>query len=668
MNNLSLETIKGIGTKTISELKNLNIYNIKDLIEHYPYKYNLLKIDDINFATDQQNVIVEGIIYSAGILRRINVKLNILNFKINTSNQIINVTIYNRAYMKKNIVPGKVVTIFGKWNEKNHTITAQNIQFSKIIDGTYESVYHLTNGINNKQMTKLINNALNLNVSYEDFIPEYLNQKYSFIPKREAINKIHNPNNENDIKKAKLKLIYEELFMFMLKMNYLKIKRKEETGKNKRKISKELVDDFIRSLPFELTKDQLIATKDIYNDLTSDKRMNRLLQGDVGSGKTIVSIIAAFITHLAKGQTALMVPTEILAQQHYQNIKDLLIETDVVVEILTGSTKKKEREIVIERLEKGKIDFIIGTHALLNEKIKFKNLNLVITDEQHRFGVNQRALLNKKGEKVDILYMSATPIPRTYALTIYGDMEISNIKTKPKGRKEITTIIKSEKEIKDVLYLMLDEIKKGRQVYVVSPLIEESETSDLKNVIELKEKIDLAYNNKIKTEILHGKLDKKDKDLIMQEFANGEIKILISTTVIEVGVDVKNATMMVIFDAERFGLATLHQLRGRIGRNNFDSTCILIGSEKNERLKVLKESNDGFYITEKDFEMRKEGDLFGIKQSGEMSFKIANLKRDFKILMQTKKDSEEFLNKNITNDFKNYPIYYKIIKEINELN
>ena len=266
-----------------------------------------------------------------------------------------------------------------------------------------------------------------------------------------------------------------------------------------------------------------------------------------------------------------------------------------------------------------------------------------------------------------IYLYTASKIGRNESIEGVRAYPICNL-SKTKGRKEITTIIKNEKEIKDVLYLMLDEIKKGRQVYVVSPLIEESETSDLKNVIELKEKIDLAYNNKIKTEILHGKLDKKDKDLIMHEFANGEIKILISTTVIEVGVDVKNATMMVIFNAERFGLATLHQLRGRIGRNNFDSTCILIGSEKNERLKVLKESNDGFYITEKDFEMRKEGDLFGIKQSGEMSFKIANLKRDFKILMQTKKDSEEFLNKNITNDFKNYPIYYKIIKEINELN
>ena len=309
-----------------------------------------------------------------------------------------------------------------------------------------------------------------------------------------------------------------------------------------------------------------------------------------------------------------------------------------------------------------------GKLLLLNEKLKFKNLSLVITDEQHRFGVNQRTLLNKKGENTDILYMSATPIPRTYALTLYGDMDITNIKTKPKGRKEIKTIIKEEKEIKDVLFLMLEEIKKGRQIYVVSPLIEENETLDLKTVIELKEKMDVAFNNKVKTEILHGKLNKKDKDDIMNNFIKGETKILISTTVIEVGVDVKNATMIVVFNADRFGLATLHQLRGRIGRNEYDSTCILIGPKNNERLKVLNESSDGFYITEKDYEMRKEGDLFGVKQSGEMFFKIADLKRDYKILMQAKIDSEEFLKENITNDFKNYPIYYKIVKEIEKLN
>ena len=663
-----LENLKGLGKKTITELKNLEIYSINDLIEHYPYKYNLLKLNNIDEIEDGENIIIEGIVASPPLLRRINPRLNILLFKVNTNKKLINIIIYNRAYIKKNLLLGKEITIFGKWDEKRNTITATNILFSKIINNTYESIYHLTNGISNKTMTKIINNALLLKPAFDDYVPEYLNEKYNFISKDAAIRKIHNPKNEKDIKQAKLKLIYEELFKLMFKMNYLKLKIKTNNNKPKKIVQKSLIDDFIRTLPFELTKDQLNAVKEIYEDLSSNHRMNRLLQGDVGSGKTIVGIIAAYITYLSGGQSALMAPTEILANQHFQNVKNILIETNMRIELLTGNTKKKERDIIIDKLEKGQIDLVIGTHALLNEKLKFKNLSLVITDEQHRFGVNQRTLLNKKGENTDILYMSATPIPRTYALTLYGDMDITNIKTKPKGRKEIKTIIKEEKEIKDVLYLMLEEIKKGRQIYVVSPLIEENENLDLKTVIELKEKIDIAFNNKVKTEILHGKLNKKDKDEIMKNFINGETKILISTTVIEVGVDVKNATMIVVFNADRFGLATLHQLRGRIGRNEYDSTCILIGPKNNERLKVLNESNDGFYITEKDFEMRKEGDLFGIKQSGEMFFKIADLKRDYKILMQTKIDSEEFLKENITNDFKNYPIYYKIVKEIEKLN
>ena len=663
-----LENLKGLGKKTIAELKNLEIYSINDLIEHYPYKYNLLKLNNIDEIEDGENIIIEGILASPPLLRRINPRLNILLFKVNTNRKLINIIIYNRAYIKKNLLLGKEITIFGKWDERRNTITATNILFSKIINNTYESIYHLTNGISNKTMTKIINNALLLKPSFNDYVPEYLNEKYNFISKNEAIRKIHNPKNEKDIKQAKLKLIYEELFKLMFKMNYLKLKIKTNNNKPKKIVQKSVIDDFIRTLPFELTKDQLNAVKEIYEDLSSNHRMNRLLQGDVGSGKTIVGIIAAYITYLSGGQSALMAPTEILANQHFQNVKNILIETNMRIELLTGNTKKKERDIIIDKLEKGQIDLVIGTHALLNEKLKFKNLSLVITDEQHRFGVNQRTLLNKKGENTDILYMSATPIPRTYALTLYGDMDITNIKTKPKGRKEIKTIIKEEKEIKDVLYLMLEEIKKGRQIYVVSPLIEENENLDLKTVIELKEKIDIAFNNKVKTEILHGKLNKKDKDEIMKNFINGETKILISTTVIEVGVDVTNATMIVVFNADRFGLATLHQLRGRIGRNEYDSTCILIGPKNNERLKVLNESNDGFYITEKDFEMRKEGDLFGIKQSGEMFFKIADLKRDYKILMQTKIDSEEFLKENITNDFKNYPIYYKIVKEIEKLN
>lgn len=362
-----------------------------------------------------------------------------------------------------------------------------------------------------------------------------------------------------------------------------------------------------------------------------------------------------------------MAPTEILAKQHYENITKLFSGTNLKTALLLGSTKKKEKESILRDLSSGKIDLLIGTHAMLNEKVNFKNLGLVITDEQHRFGVNQRESLRNKGLLPDILYMSATPIPRTYALTIYGDMEISLIKTKPSGRKEIKTIIKDEKEIKSVLYLMLEELKKKHQIYVVSPLIEENDALDLTPVTELKTKMDLAFNNKVNIGLLHGKLTKEEKDGVMNDFISGKIKVLVSTTVIEVGVDNPNATMMVIFNADRFGLATLHQLRGRIGRNSLESTCILIGSEKNERLSVLASSSDGFYITEKDYEMRKEGDIFGVRQSGDMSFKIADIKRDFKVLMRAKEDSLEFLEKNDKNIFKNDEKYIKIIKEIESL-
>ena len=329
--------------------------------------------------------------------------------------------------------------------------------------------------------------------------------------------------------------------------------------------------------------------------------------------------------------------------------------------------KKKDKDEVVEKLKTGKIDFIIGTHALLSENVVFKNLGLVITDEQHRFGVNQRANLKNKGLLPDTLYMSATPIPRTFALTIYGDMDISNIKTKPKGRKEIKTIVKNEKELVEVYELMKKEIAEGHQVYVVSPLIEESDVVDLTTVNEIKRNIDLYFGKTIKSSIMHGKLSKQDKDKIMNEFKEGKSNVLISTTVIEVGIDVKNATMMVIYDAERFGLATLHQLRGRVGRNEFDSTCVLIGDSQNERLKVLTESNDGFYITEKDYDMRGEGDLFGVKQSGDMEFKISSLHKDMKILLQAKADSKDFIDQNMANNFENYKEYAKIIDDLTNL-
>ena len=662
---MELNKIEGITNRYIKLLNTLGIYTAEDLMEYYPYRYQVYNVDNISSVQDKSNVVIEGKINSIPLVRYIRGKLNILTFKMLTNMKEINVTIYNRAFMKKNLTPLKDITVIGKYDEKKNLVVASNILLSKIDSGSIESIYHLTSGLSNNQINKFINNASNLDLKIDDYIPEYLNTKYNFISKKKAIEKIHFPKDISEVKEAKLKLIYEELFKFMFKINYLKFEKTKEEKTSVKVCSKDKLDSFINSLPFSLTKDQISSINDIYKDMTSNKRMNRLLCGDVGSGKTIVAVLTSYINFIAGYQTALMVPTEILAKQHFENISKLFKSLNINIEILLGKTKKKDKEKIYEELKSGRINLLIGTHSLLNEKVEFNNLGLVITDEQHRFGVAQRENLRIKGKLPDILYMSATPIPRTYALTIYGDMDISLIKTKPSGRKEVKTIIKSESEIKEVLYMMLEEIKKGHQVYVVSPLIEDN-ASALSSALELEKKIKMAFSNKIKVGLLHGKLSNDEKENIMNDFKNGDIKVLVSTTVIEVGVDVENATMMVIFNADRFGLATLHQLRGRIGRNDLDCSCILIGN-LNQRLKVLEESNDGFYITEKDYEMRKEGDLFGVKQSGDMTFKIADIKRDFKILLKAKEDSNEFIEKNKENYFKNDEKYYKIINEIKSL-
>ena len=662
-----LSSIKGLGPKTLESLKNININTIEDLVSYYPYRHDLIVLNDIKTAEDKQNVIIECIVDSVPLTRRFRANMTSLMFRAMSNKKMIAVMIFNRAFLKTQLKPGTTVTVIGKYDALKNTVIASDIKFEKIKTGSIETVYHLTSGLTSKTLKKAINEALSKYDNYVDYVPSYLNEKYRFITKKDAVNLMHNPTCQEDVKKALMKLKYEELFLFMFKINYLKeINKISKTGYI-RNIDPEDVNDFIRTLPFELTNDQNKAVEDIYNDMTSSKRMNRMLQGDVGSGKTIISIIAAYINHLAKYQTALMAPTEVLAYQHYDTVRTILESTNIRVALLVGSMKKKEKDEIVEKLEKGKIDFIIGTHALLSENVVFKNLGLVITDEQHRFGVNQRANLKNKGLLPDTLYMSATPIPRTFALTIYGDMDISNIKTKPKGRKEIKTIIKSEKELVSVYELMKEEIDKHHQVYVVSPLIEESDVIDLTTVNEIKRNIDLYFKKEVKSAILHGKLSKADKDKIMEEFKSGKVDVLISTTVIEVGIDVKNATMMVIYDAERFGLATLHQLRGRVGRNEFESTCVLIGDESCKRLQVLCESNDGFYITEKDYEMRGEGDLFGVKQSGDMSFKVAKLHEDMKILLQARDDSKEFLLENKDNGFENYKEYAKIINEMTNL-
>ncbi len=587
-----------------------------------------------------------------------------MNFRLVTQSGVVGVSIFNRAFLKSKLEVGTGVTVIGKFDKSKNVITASEIKLETLSNKVkIEPIYHCTNGLTNKNMATYINMALLMfGKEIKDYIPKQYVEKYNFLNKKTALNIIHNPSTEEKLKEVKIRLKYEELFAFMLKINYLKMENKKNNQGLERKIDKSKLDKFIKKIPFSLTNDQKTAVDDIINDLESKNRMNRLLQGDVGSGKTIVSFIAMVANYLSGYQSALMAPTEILAVQHYNNLKEFLNGTDITVELLTGSTSKKEKQVIYEDLKDGKINIVIGTHALIQEEVTYNNLGLVRTDEQQRFGVNQRANLQNKGIKPDVLYMSATPIPRTYALTIYGDMDMSIIKERPKGRQPITTYVKSNDEITEVLEMMYNELKQNHQVYVIAPLIEESENSDLATVCKLKDQMMLAFGKKYKIDIVHGKMASAAKDLIMQEFAQNKIQILISTTVIEVGVDVANATTMVIFDANRFGLSTLHQLRGRVGRGTSKSQCILISSTDTKRLEIMKDTDDGFVISEEDFKLRGHGDLFGTKQSGDMAFKIASLKSDYKILLQAKKDSKEYL---VSEESKKEKLKEELIASIN---
>lgn len=642
---LEVSQVKGVGPKSLMLLNKIGIYTIDDLVTHYPFRYDVLTRSDLKSATEEDKIIIDGKVESVPILLRFKAGLNKLNFRLVTASGVVGVSIFNRAFMKNNLTIGASIIVIGKYDSKKNVITASDIKFGALNNqAKIEPVYHCTSGLTNKNMATYINTALLMNgKDITDYIPLSFQDKYNFSNKKTALNIVHNPPTMEKLKEAQIRLKYEELFSFMFKINYLKEQHKKDKTGIQRNLTEMDLDNIISRIPFELTNDQKNAIEEIKKDLNSSSRMNRILQGDVGSGKTIVAILAMYLNYISGYQSALMAPTEILAIQHYNNVKDLLKNTEINVELLVGSQTKKEKQEIYKGLEDGSIHMVIGTHALIQEGVKYQNLGLVITDEQHRFGVNQRALLNSKGSMPDVLYMSATPIPRTYALTIYGDMDISIIKEMPKGRIPVKTYVKSDQEIKEVLELIYEELKNNHQVYVIAPLIEESENSDLTNVLELRDKMNLAFGSKYKIDIVHGKMATAAKDLIMNEFKQNKIQILISTTVIEVGVDVPNASMMVIFDANRFGLSTLHQLRGRVGRGSVASKCILISNSDTKRLEIMENTNDGFEISEEDFKLRGHGDLFGTKQSGDMTFKIASIRQDYKILIQAKKDSLEYL-------------------------
>lgn len=656
---MSLANIKGIGPKTIKVLGNNRINSLQNLVEYYPYTFREIIYSD--FLGNNEKVVVLGVIETVPILNFYNKKMNRMTFKIKTFDKIVGVTIFNRIFLKKSLVVGKTITIIGKYDLKTNTIIASDIMLKPLPkEGKIIPVYHSINTISSTKINNYINEALTLNLNIPEYVPEYLKEKYRLCDKDEALLEIHNPKDKNRLKTAINYLKYEEVFLFMLKMNYLKKNKHKNTGIS-RDIDYKLVDDFIKMLPFKLTNSQNKCINEIYKDLCSNNKMNRLLQGDVSSGKTIVAIISLYINYLSNHQGVFMAPTEILAKQHYLNLKDYFKDYDIKIELLTGKIKLSEKKQILKRLLNNEIDILVGTHALFSDDVIYHSLGLVVTDEQHRFGVNQRSSLNNKGINPDILYLSATPIPRTYAIVLYGDMDISSIEVMPHNERRITTLLKTNKEIKNVLDIVYQELKLKHQIYVVAPLIEDSDDAMMENVESLMKKFESAFGKVAKIGMLHGKMTTQEKDAIMEEFKNNEINILISTTVIEVGVDVKNATTMVIFDSYRFGLSQLHQLRGRIGRNNLQNYCVLISDKETERLNILTKTLDGFKISEEDFRLRGGGDIFGVRQSGQIGFNLTDEVKDFNILLRAKEDSEIFLDELLENKGK-YPHIWSILK------
>lgn len=638
---MELEKLDKIGPKTAKTLNNLGIYSPEDLIRNYPYRFLIFAKRDINNPKYYDEFVSDGIVESMPTLNFFRGKMNRLTFRCNVQNKIVKVVIFNRAFLKPNIIIGKEVTIIGKYDPKKETIVATNIRLGNLNKVEIEPVYHLCKGITSKQMNSFIKKALCV-VKENNNIPKELISKYNLMSEDEAVRIIHNPKDENSLKTALKTLKYEEIFTYMKNIKLLKKKNEIHKDVYKKEISLNMVRDFINSLPFKLTIDQEKIVFKMLDEICGDTLMNRLLQGDVGSGKTIVAFIISYALYTGGYQTSFMAPTEVLARQHYKNACDLFKDTNFKIDLLTGKMTLKEKRKVYEKIEKNEIDMLIGTHALISDKVVWNNLGLVITDEQHRFGVNQRQTLKNKGLNVEVLMMSATPIPRTYALTIYGDTDTSSIKTKPSGRIPVITKVKKEDEIKDVLEGIYKALKNQNQVYVIAPMIEENDDSNYANVYDLKHKFNLAFKN-YNVEVLHGKMTNEEKEKVMDEYAKGNIDILISTTVIEVGVDVKNATVMVIFDADRFGLSTLHQLRGRVGRNSLQSYCYLVSDKDTKRLKIMEEENDGYKISEADFKLRGQGDLFGSRQSGALSFKLSDVRKDYDLLVKVRDDVNELV-------------------------
>ncbi|MHC5216982.1 ATP-dependent DNA helicase RecG [Enterococcus sp. LJL128] len=639
-----LHTLSGVGPKRAEAFSELGIYTVLDLLTYYPFRYEDIQEKEIEEIQDQEKVTLKGLVVSEPVLSRYGYKKSRLNFRIMQDHAVINVSFFNQPYLKDKIILSEEIAVYGKWDAKRKALNGMKILASKNEGEDFAPIYHVNKRVRQSSLIQLIRTGFDAyGHLVEETLPLELMQKYRLMDRQEAMFAMHFPKNSEESHLAKRRMVFEEFLLFQLKMQGLKKQEKAEKNGLAIQYDVQRLKAFTKKLPFELTQAQKKVTNEICRDLMSPQHMQRLLQGDVGSGKTVVAAIALYAVMTAGFQGALMVPTEILAQQHMESLQQLFDPLEVRTALLTGSTRAKERREILEQLASGEIDVIIGTHALIQDDVVFRRLGLVITDEQHRFGVNQRKILREKGQKPDVLFMTATPIPRTLAITAYGEMDVSIIDEMPAGRIPIETRWIRPPQLDTVLEWTTKELARGHQAYVICPLIEESEALDVKNATEIFEHMSEFFSPDYQVGLLHGKMKNQEKDEIMQQFKENKLQLLVSTTVIEVGVNVPNATIMLIMDADRFGLAQLHQLRGRVGRGSEASYCILVANPKNEmgieRMKIMTETNNGFVLSEKDLELRGPGEVFGARQSGLPEFAIGDIVTDFNILEAARQEA-----------------------------
>jgi len=643
---IPVEQVRGVGEAKARDLASFGIFSVGDLLELFPSRYEDFRIKELVDAADGEKVTVSAVVMSEPNVQRFGKRTRMV-CKAASGPLLFTAVWFNQHYLKERLPYGGEAVLTGKWDRARKQLTVSNTEFpgsSRVQRaGSVLPVYPVGGDVTQPWMRKTIATALD---QYGDrigeLLPPALVEKYRLLPRRDAIRGIHQPDGPVSAADARRRLVYEELFLFQLKIQAYRAwanRRKEGIA---HRFDREAVRRFVRSLPFELTASQKQVIAEVLTDMEAPHSMNRLLQGDVGAGKTVVAAVALYACVNGGLQGALMVPTEILAEQHARSLKKLFEPLGVEIGLLIGSVTGRTRKDVLAGLQSGLIDIVVGTHALIQEDVYFRALGLVVTDEQHRFGVQQRSVLRRKGMHPDVLTMTATPIPRTLAITAFGDMDVSTLRELPKGRLPIRTSWVKHSAMDKVLELIRREMAAGRQAYVICPLIEESDKLDFQNALDMYAQLQAVFGPAA-VGLLHGRMTPAEKDDVMARFAANEVGVLVSTTVVEVGVDVPNATVMVVYDAERFGLSQLHQLRGRVGRGAHQSYCVLVADPKSEqgreRMRVMTETNDGFEVARRDLELRGPGDFFGTKQSGAPEFRLADPSADFAALEAARDDA-----------------------------